>query len=189
MEQILYINACVRPQSRTRLLAEKVLEKLEGTVEEISLEQEGISPLTGKTLRQRDALIGAGDYSAPMFRYAKQFAEADIIVLAAPYWDLSFPASVKAYIEAVTVLGLTFFYTPEGRPSGLCKAKKFVYVTTAGGFIGEYDFGFQYVKAMVQGFFGIGDVTCVRAEGLDIAGMDVDAILEKAKEEIAGMQL
>jgi NAD(P)H-dependent FMN reductase len=33
MDKILLINACVRPGSRTRQLAESVLEKLNGAVE------------------------------------------------------------------------------------------------------------------------------------------------------------
>lgn len=42
-----------------------------------------------------------------MFKYAKQFAEADEIVIAAPYWDLAFPATVRIYFEAITVTGIT----------------------------------------------------------------------------------
>ncbi len=42
MEKILYVNACVRPESRTRELAETVLDCLEGSIEEINLEQENI---------------------------------------------------------------------------------------------------------------------------------------------------
>lgn len=124
MNQILFINSCVRPDSRTYALARHLLEKLHGQVEEVCLEREPIPPLTWASLQDRDAQVKARDYSGPMFRYARQFAQADVIVLAAPYWDLAFPASVKAYFEAVTVLGLTFFYTPEGRPAGLCRAQK-----------------------------------------------------------------
>lgn len=183
MEKILFINACVRPGSRTRMLAECVLESLDGMVEEVNLEQEAIPPLNQESLNARNSLLAEKEYSAPMLRYARQFAEADVIVMAAPYWDLSFPATVKAYIEAVTAVGVTFVYTPEGRPAGLCKAQKLIYVTTAGGFIGKYDFGFGYVKTMAQEFYGIEDVTCVRAEGLDIDGADIEEILKKAEKE------
>ena len=68
----------------------------------------------------------------------------------------------------------------------MCKAKKLYYVTTAGGFIGQNDFGFAYVNALAQNFFGITEVHRYAAEGLDIFGADVDAILRKAKAEIAG---
>ena len=57
-----------------------------------------------------------------MFYYARQFAEADQIVIAAPFWDLSFPAILKAYMEQITVSGITFEYI-NGRPCGRCKKK------------------------------------------------------------------
>ena len=63
--------------------------------------------------------------------------KADIIVIAAPYWDLSFPAQLKDYIERVNAVGVTFDYDQEGIPYGLCRAKKLVYITTAGGNIQE----------------------------------------------------
>ena len=78
------------------------------------------------------------------------------------------------------VTGLTFRYTPEGRPASLCRAKRLIYVTTAGGPIGPFHFGYDYVKALAQGFFEIGDVCCVTAEGLDIVGADPAAIMEQA---------
>ena len=39
------------------------------------------------------------DFSHEMFRYAKAFAEADEILIAAPFWDLAFPAILRNYIE------------------------------------------------------------------------------------------
>lgn len=168
----LFINACIRPQSRTLKLAKELLVKLEketgAPAEVLNLEKEHITPLTVEQLHKRDNALENGDFSDPYFRYAKQFAEADIIVMAGPYWDLSFPALVKLYFEATSVCGITFRYTPEGYPQGLCKAKKFYYVTTSGGFIGDLDFGFQYAKALTTKLYGIPDVECIRKEGLDI---------------------
>jgi len=183
MEKILFINACVREGSRTLALAKEALSRLEGEIEEVNLEKENIPPLSGQLLAKRDGLLAAKDYGDEMLRYARQFAQADTIVIAAPYWDLIFPATVRIYFEAVTVTGVTFRYTPEGFPASLCKAKRLIYVTTAGGPIFA-NFGYDYVKAMAQGFFGIQDCVCIKAEGLDIIGADVEGILEKAKEEI-----
>ena len=42
-----------------------------------------------------------------MFDLARQFARAEIIVMAAPYWDLSFQAALKQYLEQVNVVGIT----------------------------------------------------------------------------------
>lgn len=183
MEQILFVNACVRPQSRTLRLAQSVLDRLSGHLIEVDLSADPIPFLDREGLDRRNALLAAGNFDAPMLRHAGQFAKADTIVIAAPYWDLMFPALLKAYLEAVTVSGLTFRYTEEGRPTSLCKAKRLIYITTAGGYIGDYDFGFQYVSTLARGFFGIENISCVRAEGLDIVGADVEAILRAAEEK------
>jgi FMN-dependent NADH-azoreductase len=105
-------------------------------------------------------------------------------VIAAPYWDLMFPATLKAYLENITVSGMTFCYSDQGLPQSLCKAKSLYYVTTSGGFIGQNDFGFSYVKALAQSFFGIAEIHCYAAQGLDIFGADVEAIMSRAKTEI-----
>lgn len=184
MDTILFINACPRPDSRTRELAQHVLSKLEGNVEKLRLFDEHIPPLDLKGMEERDQAVRTGDLSAPILRYAKQFSEADTIVVAAPYWDLLFPAVVRSYFEAVTITGITFKYSPEGFPIGLCKAKKLIYVTTAGGPIGEYNLGFDYVKSLAQLYYGIPEVTCFTAEFLDIIGADVPAIMDAAKKTV-----
>lgn len=48
-----------------------------------------------------------------MFKYAHEFANADLIVIAAPFWDLSIPALLKVYIENIAVDGITFEYSLE----------------------------------------------------------------------------
>lgn len=183
MEQILFVNSCVRPQSRTRKLAHFVLSRLDGKVTEVDLSTDPVPFLDRDGLALRDRLLTDRDFSAPMLRHAVQFSQADTIVIAAPYWDLMFPALLKAYLEAVTVSGLTFRYTEDGRPATLCRAKRLIYVTTAGGPIGQFDFGFQYVSALAHGFFEIPEVSCIHAEGLDIVGADVNAILAQAEQE------
>lgn len=184
VKKTLFVNACVRPDSRTNILAQHVLKKIGGEIEEVNLEQENIQPLNRQRLQEREDLLKKKDYSADMLKYAKQFAAADTVVISAPYWDLSFPAMVKNYMEAVTVQGVTFYYNEEGIPQGLCNAKKVIYVTTAGGPVAEFNFGFDYVKGLCQLLYGIGDVTCYKAEMLDVIGMDVEAILKKTKDEI-----
>lgn len=184
MKKILFINACVRPKSRTYRLAKQVLNQMEGAVEEVNLEQEKIKPLDWETLQLRDDCVSRKEFSAPLLRYARQFIEADEIVVAAPYWDFSFPATVKIYFEAVTVCGMSFAYTPEGIPKGLCKAKKLIYVTTAGGSIGGFNMGYDYIKTLSSLYYGIPETVCYKAENLDIKDADEEAIMQKAMEEI-----
>lgn len=184
MKQILFVNACVRPGSRTEELARHVLSRLEGSVEEVRLFDEQIPPLDWEGIQARDASVRSGDLSAPILRYARQFAQADTVVVAAPYWDLLFPTVVRAYFEAVTISGVTFHYTPEGIPESLCRAQKLIYVTTAGGPIGAYNLGFEYIKALGQLYYGIPEIQCFTAEGLDIIGADVAQIMAAAKQTV-----
>ena len=133
-------------------------------------------------LTWRDACIQSGDYSSPVFDLAKDFAAAEEIVVAAPFWDLSFPSTLKQYFEQVCVLGITFVYTEDGQPRGLCRAKKLTYVTTAGGPVYSADYGYGYVRALATIFYGIGETRLIKAENLDILGADVEALLKAAME-------
>lgn len=179
---VLLVNACVRGESRTRHLAEKLLEKIGGDRVEVRLEDVAFPKTDEAFLKKRDSLIATRQFGDDYFSLAKQFAAADIIVIAAPYWDLSFPAVLKQYIEHINVLGITFEYTPEGIPKGLCKAKKLYYVMTAGGTFVPEEYGFGYIKALAQSFYGIKEVELIKAVGLDIVGADVDGIMEEAEK-------
>ena len=180
MEKILFINACVRPNSRTLELAKHLLTKLSGKVEEINLYKQNLLPLSLAEMELRDKAFSAKDFSSSNFNLAKQFASAKTIVISAPYWDLSFPAVLKTYFENITVNGLTFCYGEKGIPQGLCKAKKLIYVTTAGGPI-ITNLGYDYVEALCKGLYGIQEVQCVKAEGLDVYGANVESIMQNAK--------
>ena len=188
-KQILYVNACVRKESRTRSLAKKLLARLDMPYEEIRLEDISFPAVTEEYLNTRDQLLSQEAFQDPLFDLARQFSEAETIVIAAPYWDLSFPAMLKQYLEQITVAGITFKYSEEGIPVGLCRAKRLFYVTTAGGFFAPEEYGFGYVKGLAQNYYGIQDVRKVEALGLDIYGADVDAIMTSAADQLQGMNL
>lgn len=187
MTKILFINACVRPASRTLELAKHILKNLsdgEAVVETVDLYSIPLSPLNLDGMKKRDLSACNQDFSDEAFSLAKQFSLADIIVIAAPYWDLMFPSVLKTYFEAITVSGITFSYSNEGRPVSLCRASKLFYITTSGGFIGNNNFGFAYTKALAENFYGISDanINCFVAEGLDISPDKANDILQIAKE-------
>lgn len=178
---ILFINACVRTESRTRQLTEKLLLKLNRPYEEVRLHEIAFPLADEDFLNMRDRLIAERDFENPLFDLARQFSESEIIVIAAPYWDLSFPAALKQYFEQINVVGITFKYTEDGIPVGLCKARRLYYVTTAGGSYVPEEFGFGYIKALSQGFYGIQEVRKIEAAGLDLVGADVSAIMWAAE--------
>lgn len=184
---ILFINACVRKDSRTRRMADCLLARLGEPYEEICLKDVTFPVTDGAYLAERDRLTAAKEFSDPMFAMANRFASAERIVIAAPYWDLSFPASLKQYFENINVPGVTFEYTTEGIPRGLCRAEELYYVTTAGGNYVPEEFGFGYVKALAQGYYGISGVKLIQAVGLDLDGADEERILRECMERIRRM--
>lgn len=187
-EKLLFINSCIRDEetSRTFRLAHAFLDEYcaggDVMLTELRLADEELPPVDMHALDVRDGKVQDEAVWGRMFRYANMFAGADTIVIAAPYWDMSFPAKLKLFFENACVNGITFRYTENGA-MGQCRAQKLVYITTAGGFIGDYDFGFGYVQALCRGLFDIEKVYSLRAEMLDVDGVDVGAVLAKASDE------
>ena len=181
---VLFIDACVRKESRTRELAEFLLEHLDQPIEKIYLPEADVPELTREALARRTDACCRGDYSLSEFEYAKQFASADTVVIAAPHWDLSFPAILKRYIEAICVTGITFRYSETGAPVGLCKAKDLYFVTSSGGAIFNPAFGYGYIETLAKGMFGIKNTAMFSAENLDIDGNDEQQIINSSKQAI-----
>ena len=177
MNNILFINACLRDESRTLRLANSVLNHIDGNIKTINLYEEVIKPLNKDTLLLREKAVINNDFSDNYFRNAKDFKEADEVIIAAPYWDLSFPAVLKTYFENICITGLTFIYDGEGKAISLCKAKKLIYVATAGGYIPKNNFAFDYVDRIAKEFFGIKETVFIKAEGLDIYPNEAEKIL------------
>lgn len=168
--KLLIVDCCIREEkSATRKLYESYLKSLNRTnweIEKIYLMHENILPLTNNDIKLRDKLLQSSNTEHEIFKYAKQFAAADEIIIAAPYWDLSFPSLLRVYFERISVVGITFDY--EGTKSiGCCKAGKIIYFSTCGGFINGEHLGVEYVKQLAK-VFGINNVEKYIVEGLDI---------------------
>ena len=181
----LYVDSTVRAGSRTRRLADYLVSRLhDGDVRTVRLKDRDIKPLDALTLERRTADAESGRRDSPLLELAVEFADAEQIVIAAPFWDLSLPAILKTYIEWINVPGVVFRYSEEGRPVGMCRAKRLYFVSTSGGPVANDVFGFGYVEALAKNFWGIGDVRRFAATGLDIVGTDAEAILREAEREI-----
>ena len=114
----------------------------------------------------------------------REYREADVVLIAAPYWDFSFPAQLKIYFELLCAQGVTFTYGEDGTPTALCRGTKLYYVTTVGGYLGKYNYGFDQAKALFELYFGFEESVCVAAEGLDIVTNDAAAIMDEALEAV-----
>ena len=189
MENLLFINACVRGErSRTLKLARRFLAGYQKAhpdtvVTQRDLCADRLQPQYPEILAERDALWSAGKLDQPMFEPARQFAAADKIVVAAPFWDLCFPAILKIYLERVTVADLTFGYDEQGAMVGKCRASKLLYITTRGGnYAGtDLEMGTPMLRAMCA-MYGIPELVTLAAEGLDDVRQDGAALLSAALE-------
>lgn len=187
---LLFVNCCIRgEESRTLRLCRVALEELKKkykdlTVEELVLDEEDILPLNSTRLAARHELEKKNEFTDPMFRYARQFAAADMVLMGAPYWEFQFPAMLRCYLENISVGGLTFVYTEEGYPKGLGKVRRLLYVTTAGGPIEGRNCGFDYVKILCGDMLGVPQLDFAAAENLDVWGVDVEGTLVQAEEAL-----
>ena len=181
--KILVVDCCIRKEkSATRKLLESYLAARFGAdfaklpeIERLYLTEENFLPLTAEDVDRRQSLLDAGKLDDPMFRYAKQFSAADEILIAAPYWDWSFPSLLKVYMEHVSVSGITFVYRGPS-PTGLCKAKRIRYFSTCGGFTEGLHEGVAYIRRRGKAF-GINEVLEYTIEGLDIDPAKRDEVL------------
>ena len=98
---VLLINACAREESRTLPLAEKAAKKISDDIVRLDLYEQGLLPVDRETLERREEFIARKD----------QFREAENVVIAAPFWDLSVPSVLKCYIEHLCVRDLVFSYS------------------------------------------------------------------------------
>ena len=191
MKKLLFVDSCIKAaESRTRKIAYAMLEELHKSnlfeVETVVVDEIPLVPLGLKEYKYRRQLLDAKKMDDPLFNYAKQFAMADLIVIAAPFWDMSFPSKLKIYFENIAVAGFTFINTADGNSVGVCIAERMVYITTRGMDIPDghvMEQASPYLKALTA-FFGINDFVKVSAYGLDISTeVETDNRIEKSKQQ------
>ena len=177
----LIVDCCIRGvHSATRRYYQAYLSSIpEGENQLLELASLQLAPLDAEALEERDRLCRAEAFDHDKFRLARQFQEAEEILIAAPYWDLSFPALLKVYLEQVCVSGLTFGYQEDGRCVGFCRAERLLYFSTCGGYTGEANLGWEYVKALAA-MLGIRECIPYIIEGMDIAPNQRERLLAKA---------
>ena len=121
-----------------------------------------------KSLELSDSLIG-------------EIEAADTLVIGSPVYNFSVPAALKAWIDQICRVGVTFKYSPDG-PVGLLSGKRAIIVIASGGTpVGsDIDYASGYLKH-IMGFIGIHDVTIIAADDL---GNDAEAKLAAANVDI-----
>ncbi len=165
--KLILIDACMRDiDSRTRRILEPIEAELgkRYEIEHIRLDGEDYAAVGRKILSER----ARGYVPAENVAMAQRIAAADRIVIAAPFWDMSFPAILKVFIEQMSLFNITF--TDNGKScEGLCRCEKVLYITTRGMNIRTGDAreaATPYIRAL-SSLWGLGEVYTVSAENLD----------------------
>ncbi len=109
---------------------------------------------------------------------------ADTILIALPVYNFTVPGALKAWIDLVCRVGVTFNYTEDG-PVGLLEGKRAIVAVASGGTkVGsEIDFATPYMRHIL-GFIGITDVTFVSADGQQ---KDAEAAMAEARGQIEAL--
>jgi len=150
MKKILYIIVNSKPEeisaSRTvgRAFVNRFLElHNDFELEELNLYDCHIPRLEYQYFEKRNAMINEEDFKNldkkqqdevhKMVKLTDQFKEADMYVIAAPMWSLSFPAPLKEYIDCVVMDGKTISIG-ENKIQGLLNDKQrgMVYIQSSG---------------------------------------------------------
>ena len=185
MKKTLFINGCVREeQSRTLKIAKTYIDTLKENCEfeliERNLCKENISFLSNENFNAETGQLNLTNKTA----LAIEFASADEIIIAAPFWEFLFPAIVSCYIEMVSEVGITFKYGDQGSV-GLCKANSMTYIYSSGDELQDEDKICEKYLQRLSKLYGIPKFSVISAQGLDIqtncADTIVNGVLEKIK--------
>lgn len=194
MSTVLYIKANPKPNeaSYTFQMSEAFIQSYQeknpsDQIITLDLYKEGFRPLDGEMIGQ---MFSGQD--TVMKKYAQQFAAADKYVIAAPMWNLSFPAILKVYFDYVVYVGITFKYTEQGPIGLLAPGKKAVHIVARGGKYSEgptaqFEMGDRYIRTIL-GFMGVQNISTITTELTGVLQgealeQSVNASLAEAREK------
>lgn len=183
MKKLLYIDACIRDElSRTKKIATPVVEALK---EKYDVQTIVINDLNLSVV-QKDLIFKrtGGIIDPAVMSWAESVRDADRIVIAAPFWDMSIPAALKNFLELCSILDVTF-KTDDKICYGNCKSEKLLYITTRGMDISTGDIleqGSSYLNAL-SWLWGMGTLQTISAQNMDY--VSEDEIEEKIRIAIA----
>lgn len=188
MSHLLYIKANIKPEgeSRTFQVSDYFIKEYKKAypndrVTVLDLYQEKIHFLQPKDLQEMYIATDDSTSNSEFLKYARQFAMADKYVFAAPMWNLSFPAILKAYIDYISIPKITFAYTEHG-PKGLLANRKALYIVARGGEYDDssYEMGERYLRTILN-FYGILDIRTIALENMDVHGVNTKAKIIEGK--------
>lgn len=187
MDKLFFIDATMREESRTRRIARPLVAELgkRYEIETVRLDGAGFPAVDSRILHDRDNGCVPEKYAD----MARRIAAADRIVIAAPFWDMSFPSALKVFFENMSLFHITFD-SDDRHCYGLCRCSKVLYITTRGMDIrtgDELEQATPYIRALGR-LWGLGDLYVVSAENLDYSSPEeIDRKIDEAIAE--GMEI
>jgi FMN-dependent NADH-azoreductase len=206
MKKILYITVNSKPEQMSscktvgRAFVNRFLElHNDFELEELNLYDHHIPRLEYQYFEKRNAMVKEEDFNKldkkqqeevhKIVKLTDQFKEADMYVIAAPMWSLSFPAPLKEYIDCVVMDGKTISIN-EDRIEGLLndKPRGMVYIQSSGGKIPwmlrmVMNKGLDYVLD-IMGTMGIERIEELLVDGTGFTEEERNEAIEKAKAKI-----
>ena len=181
----------------SRRLVDKILNNNPDCIlEEINLYDDHIPRLEYKYFKDRNCIVDEEGYNKldekdkkevdRINQLCDQFKSADIYVIAAPMWSLSFPAPLKEYIDCIIQNGKTMILNEDKIKGTLDdKERKMIYVQSSGGPIpwilrGKINQGVEYVEDIMK-FLGIKKFKELLIDGI---GFDRDSKIEAEEKAI-----
>lgn len=130
-----------------------------------------------------DELTEIQQEKATLFNgYTESFLSADKVIVANPLWNLNVPARLKAWIDTITVSGVTFKYNEAGKAVGTVRNKKALHIQANGGTYTGSDPASQYLKT-IFGFIGVTDFQELFVEGMDHNPDQAQLIVAEARDK------
>lgn len=205
MKKLLYIMVNSKPEelssSKTigRAFVNRFMElNPDFEMEEVDLYKDFIPRLEDKHFSGRSCCV---DPSKPeldkevkkeverILELSNQFKQADLYVIAAPLWSLSFPSLLKEYIDCIMQNKITIKISPE-EVKGLLddKQREMVYIQSSGGEIpwlmrGTFNKGLNYVEDIMK-FIGIKKFHQLLVDGTGFSTEEKFKAEDKAVEKI-----
>ena len=206
MKKLLYITVNSKPEEMSaskkvvRAFVNRFLELHDDfKLEELDLYNCHIPRLEYQYFEKRNAMINEGDFNKldkkqqeevhKIVKLTDQFKEADMYVIAAPMWSLSFPAPLKEYIDCIVMDGKTISIK-ENKIEGLLNDKKrgMVYIQSSGANIPwllrmVLNKGLNYVQD-IMGSLGIKRFEELLVDGTGFTEEEKNEAIEKAIAKI-----
>lgn len=206
MKKLLYISVNSKPEemstSKTvgREFVSRFIRKYpEYSILELDIYNEYIPELNARYLKSRGELVYGNDYQKlnnddkravdRIDELCNQFISADVYVIAAPMWNLMFPARLKMYIDCIIQKDKTVEISEHG-VRGLLddKERKMLYIESSGGkypkiINWKIDHGVNYLQDIFK-FLGIDRFEKLMVRGVDGNSSKKEDAIKKAYKEM-----